>query len=108
MLIVWRMFDKEGTTGHGQYETTSGIEWGIFIALGVAALLAYAGSRIRLAHEPEPPLPGDRQAAPGALDADPLRADRPARGDGHERRGQPRARPRCAPRVRPHRRGAGA
>jgi len=59
LLIVWRMFDKEGTAGHGQYVTTSGIEWGIFIALGVAVLLAYAGSRIRLAHEPEPPLPGE-------------------------------------------------
>jgi hypothetical protein len=60
LLIVWRMFDKEGTTGHGQYATASGIEWGIFIALGVAGLLAYAGTRIRLAHDPEPPLPGER------------------------------------------------
>ncbi|HEX8975337.1 MAG TPA: hypothetical protein VF781_02400 [Solirubrobacteraceae bacterium] len=59
LLIVWRMFDKEGTTGHGLYDTASGIEWGIFIALGVAALLTYAGSRIKLAHEPEPPLPGE-------------------------------------------------
>ncbi len=59
LLIIWRIFDKEGTTGHGLYETTSGIEWGIFIALGVAALLVYAGSRVKLAHEPEPPLPGE-------------------------------------------------
>jgi hypothetical protein len=59
-LIVWRMFDKEGTTGHGQYATTSGIEWGIFVALGVAGALVYAGQRIRAAHEPEPPLPGER------------------------------------------------
>lgn len=64
VLIVWRMFDKEGTTGHGQYATTSGIEWGIFVALGIAALLAYAGTRIRGAHEPEPPLPGERAAPP--------------------------------------------
>jgi hypothetical protein len=64
-LIVWRMFDKQGTSGHGLYVTTSGIEWGIFIALGVAVLLAYAGTRIRLAHDPEPPLPGDSpDAAP--------------------------------------------
>jgi hypothetical protein len=74
-LIVWRMFDKQGTTGHGQYATTAGIEWGIFIALGVAGLLAYAGTRIKLAHEPEPPLPGE---APGAeRSADP--APRPRR-----------------------------
>ena len=104
VLIVWRMFDKEGTTGHGQYATTAGIEWGIFVALGVAALLAYAGTRIRRAHEPEPPLPGDRQADPGALDADQLWADRPARGERARTPGQP-APDRAAPReIRPHRR----
>lgn len=64
LLIVWRMFDKEGTTGHGQYATTSGIEWGIFVALGIAALLAYSGTRIRRSHEPEPPLPGEQPAPP--------------------------------------------
>ena len=67
ILIVWRIFDKQGTSRHGQIAYTSGIEWGIFVALGVAAVLAYAGSQIRLAHEPEPPLPGEGgSAAPGA------------------------------------------
>ncbi len=60
VLIIWRMFDKEGTAGHGLYSTSSGIEWGIFVALAVAGLLTYTGTRIRLAHEPEPPLPGER------------------------------------------------
>jgi hypothetical protein len=86
-LIAWRMFDKEGTTGHGQYATTAGIEWGIFIALGVAALLAYAGTRIKLAHEPEPPLPGETpragaradQTAPPTAEAAAARTDRPPR-----------------------------
>ena len=60
VLIVWRIFDKEGThSNHGLYVTTTGIEWGIFIALGVAGFMVYAGSRIKLAHEPEPPLPGE-------------------------------------------------
>ena len=59
VLIVWRIFDKEGTSRHGQIAYTSGIEWGIFVALGIAAVLTYAGSQIRLSHEPEPPLPGD-------------------------------------------------
>jgi hypothetical protein len=59
LLIIWRIFDKQGTGSHGQYATTSGIEWGIFVALAVAALLTYAGSRIRAAHQPEPPLPGE-------------------------------------------------
>jgi hypothetical protein len=65
VLIVWRIFDKQGTSSHGQYATTSGIEWGIFVALVIAGLLAYAGSRIRLAHRPEPPLPGERRSPQG-------------------------------------------
>ena len=114
VLIIWRMFDKQGTTGHGQYATTAGIEWGIFVALAVAALLAYAGTRIRRAHEPEPPLPGDRQGDPDTLDADQLWADRPGRGEraptpgptAPGRAASDRAAPdRAAPReIRPHRR----
>jgi hypothetical protein len=73
ILIVWRIFDKEGTSRHDQIAYTSGIEWGIFVALGVAAVLTWAGSQIRLAHEPEPPLPGDGQPA--------------AQGAGRSRRG---------------------
>ena len=71
VLIVWRMFDKTGTTGHGEYATTSGIEWGIFIALVLAGVLTYAGTRIRRAHDPEPPLPGEAGpvGAPGGAAA---------------------------------------
>src|SRR6185437_14871637 len=58
LLIGWRIFDKQGATARGPSATTSGIEWGIFIALAAAAFLAYSGSRIRAAHRPEPPLPG--------------------------------------------------
>ncbi len=58
-LIVWRIFDKQGGTATGQHVISYGIEWGIFVALAVAASLAYAGSRIRAAHQPEPPLPGE-------------------------------------------------
>jgi len=59
LLVFWRIFDKQSTDLHGQGATISGIEWGIFVALAVAALLAYAGNRIRAAHQPEPPLPGE-------------------------------------------------
>ncbi len=59
LLVIWRIFDKQSTDLHGQGATISGIEWGIFVALAVAALLAYAGNRIRAAHQPEPPLPGE-------------------------------------------------
>ncbi|MDQ6778742.1 MAG: hypothetical protein M3071_21530 [Actinomycetota bacterium] len=68
LLVIWRIFDKQGVTSHGQFATTSGIEWGIFITLAVAGALTYAGSRIRAAHAPEPPLPGD--AGPAALPGD--------------------------------------
>ncbi len=58
VLVVWRIFDKQSTSIRGVGASISGIEWGIFIALAGAAFLAYAGSRIRAAHQPEPPLPG--------------------------------------------------
>lgn len=84
VLILWRMFDKSGTEGHGQFVTTSGIEWGIFIALGVAGLLAYAGQRIRLQHTPEPPLPGERapRTPRRSRAARPERPGRRTAGDG--------------------------
>ncbi|HTU95072.1 MAG TPA: hypothetical protein VMF14_04465 [Solirubrobacteraceae bacterium] len=63
VLIIWRIFDKEGTSRHDQIAYTSGIEWGIFVALGVAGVLTYAGSQIRRAHEPEPPLPGEADSS---------------------------------------------
>jgi hypothetical protein len=82
LLVVWRIFDKQGTTGRGQYATTSGIEWGIFVALATAAFMAYAGSRIRAAHQPEPPLPGDEGAPlpgrPGESGSIPASARAPA------------------------------
>lgn len=85
VLILWRMFDKSGTEGHGQFVTTSGIEWGIFIALGIAGLLAYAGQRIRLQRLPEPPLPGERPG-PGPGPTGPRRARRErSRAGGRER-----------------------
>ena len=57
-LIIWRMLDN-GTSSSGQVAVSSGIEWGIFVALGVAGLLTYAGTRIRASRRPEPGLPGD-------------------------------------------------
>jgi hypothetical protein len=66
LLIVWRIFDKQGASTNGPSATSSGVEWGIFIALATAAFLAYAGSRIRAAHRPEPPLPGEDHAPAGS------------------------------------------
>jgi len=72
---------------HGQIGTTYGIEWGIFVALAAAALLAYSGSRIRAAREAEPPLPGEgdatrpRNGRPRSSSSRPERRPRPAGGE---------------------------
>lgn len=60
LLLVWRLFDKPGISGRG-VAANVGIQWGIFFALGAAGLLAYAGSRMRRAARPEPPLLAERR-----------------------------------------------
>jgi len=60
LLLVWRLFDKPGISGRG-VAANVGIQWGIFFALGAAGLLAYAGSRMRRAARPEPPLVAERR-----------------------------------------------
>ncbi len=100
VLIVWRIFDKQTTSVHGPGATTSGIEWGIFVALGVALFLTYAGTRIRAAHQPEPPLPGEGDAPAPAADAA-HRATASA-GPAPHRRARP---PRPVAAEAPHRRG---
>jgi hypothetical protein len=66
VLVIWRIFDKQGGHTAGQDVVTNGIEWGIFVALGVAIFLTYAGTRIRAAHRPEPPLPAEAAPAPAS------------------------------------------
>jgi hypothetical protein len=54
LLIFYRVFDRPDGAGY-----PVGIEWGFFLAFVAAGALAYAGWRIRQAHRPEPPLPGE-------------------------------------------------
>jgi hypothetical protein len=70
VLVVWRIFDKQGVSSHNAYATSSGIEWGIFVALAVAGFLTYTGLRIRAANQPEPPLPGEQPPAEPPAQAD--------------------------------------
>jgi hypothetical protein len=72
LLLVWRLFDKPGITTRG-VAANVGIQWGIFFALGAAGLLTYAGSRMRSAARPEPPLvaPRRRPRPPVATTAPP-------------------------------------
>jgi hypothetical protein len=55
-LIFYRQLDKPNGRKEGLIQTSIGVQWGIFIAFLLGALLAYAGYRIRAAHVPEPAL----------------------------------------------------
>jgi hypothetical protein len=71
-LIFYRQLDKPNGRHEGMIQTTIGVQWGIFIAFLLGALLAYAGYRIRAAHVPEPaaddipPPPAETVPAPAA------------------------------------------
>jgi hypothetical protein len=53
-LIFYRQLDKPNGRKEGLIQTSVGVQWGIFIAFLLGALLAYAGYRIRVSHVPEP------------------------------------------------------
>ena len=50
-LIFYRQFDRPNSSG---ISVDVSVNWGIFIAFLLGALLAYAGFRIRASHRPEP------------------------------------------------------
>jgi hypothetical protein len=62
-LLVFRLFDKPGISSHG-IAANVGIQWGIFFALAAAALMVYAGSRMRAERHPEPPIQRVRPRRP--------------------------------------------
>jgi len=57
-LVFYRQLDKPDGRHEGPINTSIGVEWGIFVAFLLGALLAFAGFRIRQSHVPEPD-PGD-------------------------------------------------
>jgi type VI protein secretion system component VasK len=59
VLIFYRMLDKQGATNSKTAVLTSGIQWGIFLALFAAIWLAWTGLRIRRSHRAEPALADD-------------------------------------------------
>jgi hypothetical protein len=68
-LIFYRQLDKPNGRKEGLIQTSIGVEWGIFIAFLLGALLAYAGYRIRASHVPEPvadDAPSETVPAPAA------------------------------------------
>ncbi len=63
-LIFYRQLDKPNGRKEGLIQTSVGVQWGIFIAFLLGALLAYAGYRIRAAHVPEPALDDEPEPEP--------------------------------------------
>jgi hypothetical protein len=57
-LIFYRQLDKPDGRREGLVNISVGVEWGIFVAFLLGALLAYAGYRIRAHHTPEPVVDG--------------------------------------------------
>jgi len=110
-LVFYRFIDQPagGTSKNLAYSYD--LSWGIFFGLIAAAFLVYAGTRLRLAHVAEPPLPGEGPTpapavpeAPTVLDR---RAEREAARAERERRRRAAADPdaptTAAPRERaPH------
>jgi hypothetical protein len=78
-LVFYRQLDKPNGRSDGPIKTVVGVEWGIFVAFLLGALLAYAGFRFRATHTPEPPaddLPAGSAAPPAGPDAPGDRAAR--------------------------------
>jgi hypothetical protein len=86
-LIFYRQFDRPNRSGVG---VDVSVDWGIFIAFLLGALLAYAGYRLRAAHVPEPvvddapPAQAETVPAPAAADPPPATADAPPEADDTE------------------------
>ena len=76
-LIFYRQLDKPNGRKEGLIQTSIGVQWGIFIAFLLGALLAYAGYRIRASHVPEPLAddapPPAAETVPAPAAADPAR-----------------------------------
>lgn len=63
-VVIWAMFDKQGVSGGGRFVVSTGLDWGIFVALLAAGALTWAGTRIRAQNPPAHPARGG--AAAGA------------------------------------------
>jgi len=81
-LIFYRQLDKPNGRHEGLIQTTIGVDWGIFIAFLLGALLAYAGYRLRAAHVPEPVVDDAPPPAAETVPAPAAAARRPEAEEG--------------------------
>ena len=75
-LLIWRLFDRPEVS-----QGSVGVQWGLFVTMGVAVVLALAGQAMRAERRPEPPNP----AADDPTWEQPTRRER-ARHDRADRR----------------------
>src|SRR4029077_10856724 len=105
-LVFYRQLDKPNGRHEGPINTSIGVEWGIFVAFLLGALLAYAGFRIRQAHTPEPVADDAAPPAPGTPPRPrppppPARRRARSRPRGSTRTTTPRPAPPARARARP-------
>jgi hypothetical protein len=62
LLVFYRTLDKPDGAHEGEVVTSIGVNWGIFVAFLLGALMAWNGVRIRATHTPEPALDEDATA----------------------------------------------
>jgi hypothetical protein len=91
-LVFYRFIDQPagGTSKNIVYSYD--LHWGIFFGLLAAAFLVYAGTRLRLAHVKEPPLPGEGPATTVAPEPPPTTQAPDAAADRERRRAERAAR----------------
>jgi hypothetical protein len=76
-LVFYRQFDRPDRPDPPVISPGVSVDWGIFIAFVLGAVLAYAGYRLRAAHNPEPPV-DDAPAAPSDVGPEPAAPPPPA------------------------------
>lgn len=69
-LIILGLFNAPSPASRGHYVLSTGLEWGIFLALLAAIALTWAGGRIRNSLEEDPILAGKRHRSPGGTAGD--------------------------------------
>lgn len=78
-LVILGLFNAPSPASRGQYVLSTGLQWGIFLALLAAVGLTWAGGRIRHSLEEDPILAGSSRSASGA--ASDIPAGREAKSD---------------------------
>ncbi len=81
LLVIIGLFTAPSPATHGQYVLSTGLDWGIFLALLAAAGLTWAGGRIRRSLEHDAFLAENRRATARTNSPEEPRDDAPAEAE---------------------------